>query len=177
MNHNGERVLPSMARDPVYGRAYYLAHKSDYLRWGREWRLANPERARELAARQRATHRESRIAYMREWRLAHPYPRVRRIGSDPEKVKAWSASRSANRRARKLAAEGRYSPQEWLDKCALLGNVCVYCGEAKRLEADHKVPISRGGSNDITNIVPACRSCNARKSTKTAREFLGLVAA
>ena len=30
------------------------------------------------------------------------------------------------------------------------------------------------GSNDISNIVPSCKSCNLRKGRKTDREFLGL---
>lgn len=69
-----------------------------------------------------------------------------------------------------------HAVQEWLDKCALLGNVCIYCGEAKPLTVDHKIPLTRGGTNNIENIVPACASCNSRKGTKTAREFLGLSA-
>lgn len=32
---------------------------------------------------------------------------------------------------------------------------------------------ARGGSNDISNIVPACRSCNSRKGARTIDEFLG----
>lgn len=41
---------------------------------------------------------------------------------------------------------------------------CAYCGRrGGRLTRDHVVPRSRGGTDRIANIVPACRSCNSKK--------------
>ena len=37
------------------------------------------------------------------------------------------------------------------------------------------VPLARGGSNLIANILPACRSCNRRKRMKTEEEFRALL--
>ena len=78
----------------------------------------------------------------------------------------------ANRRARKSGNGGSHTLQEWREKCALFANLCAYCGEPKPLQRDHRVPLTRGGTNDIDNIVPACASCNASKHTKTDREFI-----
>ncbi len=41
---------------------------------------------------------------------------------------------------------------------------CAYCGaETDRLQKDCMLPISRGGRYTLTNVVPACGSCNASK--------------
>jgi 5-methylcytosine-specific restriction endonuclease McrA len=40
---------------------------------------------------------------------------------------------------------------------------CAYCGAAGPLQKDCMLPISRGGRYTVSNVVPACRSCNASK--------------
>ncbi len=45
---------------------------------------------------------------------------------------------------------------------------CVTCGlkisaGIRGLQADHKVPLSRGGSNDLINWQPMCNNCNVGK--------------
>jgi 5-methylcytosine-specific restriction endonuclease McrA len=76
-------------------------------------------------------------------------------------------ARVRTRRARVANAEGSFTHEEFLELCALYGNRCLCCGEQKPLEPDHVTPISRGGTNDITNIQPLCSTCNKRKHAKT----------
>lgn len=58
------------------------------------------------------------------------------------------------------------------DLVAIWGHQCAYCGVGDvNLAIEHITPLARGGSNDITNLTLACRSCNSRKATKTAAEF------
>lgn len=50
---------------------------------------------------------------------------------------------------------------------------CAYCGtaaEAADLHVDHIVPTSRGGTDEITNLITACSSCNLGKSNKLLDE-------
>jgi hypothetical protein len=51
------------------------------------------------------------------------------------------------------------------------GHACVYCGADKPLEGDHIVPLSRGGSNALTNLATACRPCNLSKASSTPEEW------
>jgi hypothetical protein len=43
------------------------------------------------------------------------------------------------------------------------GYRCLLCGSDGPLEVDHKTPLSRGGSNEETNLQTLCRECNRRK--------------
>jgi len=52
---------------------------------------------------------------------------------------------------------------------------CTYCGKGYpnvKLEVDHKIPLSRGGTHDYSNLTTACRQCNSTKSYKTEKEFI-----
>ena len=47
-------------------------------------------------------------------------------------------------------------------------NMCLYCGNRFQevwLSRDHVHPISRGGEDSWTNVVTACKRCNARKGS------------
>ncbi len=53
------------------------------------------------------------------------------------------------------------------------GNLCMYCGHefrASNLTRDHVIPLSRKGKNRWSNVVAACRHCNARKGNRTPEE-------
>jgi 5-methylcytosine-specific restriction endonuclease McrA len=54
---------------------------------------------------------------------------------------------------------------------------CQYCHRwqlelrpRECLTRDHLVPLSRGGTNDWTNVVTACSSCNTRKGNRLPEE-------
>jgi hypothetical protein len=52
-------------------------------------------------------------------------------------------------------------------------HTCAYCGDvlpSSRLEMEHVTPRSRGGAYSWTNLVAACRHCNARKDSRTPEE-------
>jgi len=72
-------------------------------------------------------------------------------------------------KARKLMAEGNFTPQEWQAIKEKYNLMCLCCKQKEpfiKLTVDHIVPLSRGGSNWISNIQPLCFSCNGRKFTK-----------
>lgn len=51
---------------------------------------------------------------------------------------------------------------------------CAYCGcelTLKTMQADHIHSLYTGGSNELDNYLPACRSCNFYKDTMTIEAF------
>ena len=56
---------------------------------------------------------------------------------------------------------------------------CAYCGMElgfDSFQVDHVVPLRSGGKDEISNMLPACRSCNHYKSTLTVEQFRAAVA-
>lgn len=76
---------------------------------------------------------------------------------------------------------GAHTEAEWWALVRAVQRRCHYCGveasltnarsHPRHLEQDHLIPLSRGGSDAIDNIVVACRGCNLDKGTMTADEY------
>ncbi|UEM08088.1 DUF1376 domain-containing protein (plasmid) [Skermanella rosea] len=49
---------------------------------------------------------------------------------------------------------------------------CTYCSsEELPLHCDHIVPLTRGGTNDLSNLTTSCRPCNTSKGARTPEEW------
>lgn len=150
------------------GKAWYRKNKEKVRLKGRAWRLANKERARRTRKEWRAANAERHRATNRSWRLAN-LDKIRARKKNPLR----SLINVQRRRARKKSAAGKATVEQWAARSAFHGNRCVYCGRSGKLTIDHAIPLSRGGANWPSNLVPACKSCNSRKHDKTYFEFVG----
>jgi 5-methylcytosine-specific restriction endonuclease McrA len=106
---------------------------------------------------------ESVRAYCARWRARHPeYNRQRQrdwIARRREHVNAYNRGR----RQVRLGAPGcGVTKEQWFALLELADDRCVYCG-APATAMDHFLPIAGGGAHDVSNIVPACKSCNSSK--------------
>lgn len=83
-------------------------------------------------------------------------------------------ARAARRRRRRyLAADNDLTGEQWVSIRLAWAGACAYCGEVSdNLQRDCVLPLSRGGRYTITNVVPACRSCNASKSNEEVTRWL-----
>jgi 5-methylcytosine-specific restriction endonuclease McrA len=55
---------------------------------------------------------------------------------------------------------------------------CAYCGKMtspKTFQADHALPVARGGKSEWVNLRVACKACNGAKGDQTEREFRELL--
>lgn len=86
-----------------------------------------------------------------------------------EKNKDYITALSQIRRTRIRGAGGSFTAEEWKQVKHDADYRCLCCGRQEpeiKLTADHVIPVAKGGSSNIDNIQPLCRSCNSKKSAK-----------
>lgn len=81
----------------------------------------------------------------------------------------------ATKRRRKALVAGaivaHFTPRDWLRLQIRFDYRCAYCGIRAPLSMDHVVPIVRGGTHSVGNILPACTSCNCHKQARFITEW------
>jgi 5-methylcytosine-specific restriction endonuclease McrA len=119
--------------------------------------------------------KDSRSQYRKtdEYRQLERQRNTRRLQT-PERREFLRIS-ACNRRARKRAAEGSFTKG---DVALMLKNQkgrCWYCQKdiSVGYHVDHRVPLSRGGTNWPSNLVLACPHCNLSKHDKLPHEWNG----
>lgn len=82
-------------------------------------------------------------------------------------------ARFARRRKKRMArVEHDLTAEQWIALTEAWGG-CAYCGATdKPLQRDCVLAISRGGRYTLSNIVPACGSCNASKCNEEVTGWL-----
>lgn len=165
--------------------------KACYLR---QYKAQNKDRWAEYHKEYEEKRRGSRVEYTRK-KSAESYCRNRdkvlaRSKEQYQKnktrrravAKVWDVAHRQNKRqawkrwfSRKRAntPDGKgLTVKEWTAILGAYNYRCAYCGrQGVELTQDHVIPVSRGGADSQSNVVPACRSCNCQKSDKTPEEW------
>jgi hypothetical protein len=58
----------------------------------------------------------------------------------------------------------------WIQAIRKCGGACWFCGR-EAITIDHATPRSKGGTNEMWNLLPACVYCNNLKGDATVRQF------
>jgi 5-methylcytosine-specific restriction endonuclease McrA len=172
-----------------YNASRYAQNPEKWKQRKRQWRIENPGRDAEVARLRYVETREKLREYKRTWRLKNIQAQLKRErarrAKNPSRYRAtfskWQRANTdkcraiANRRRARLR-DGRsvgVSSENFREMCEASGWRCWYCLVfSKVLQREHIVPISRGGQDELFNVVPACASCNARKGSKLLSEWL-----
>lgn len=146
-------------------KAYHARHPGKRDAWDKAYYAAHREEIAAKRAMRRAAVKDDRSAYSKAYRAANREKIAARtkiyVEANREKVRA-----NARRwHARKKANGGQHTVDEWHALCAWFGNVCLCCGTSM-FGKDHVVPLSNGGTDNITNLQPLCKPCNSTKSDK-----------
>jgi 5-methylcytosine-specific restriction endonuclease McrA len=70
---------------------------------------------------------------------------------------------SVRRRTLKNNAINTLTKLQWEIALDFFSNTCAYCGKVDKLTVEHFIPLSTGGSTELCNIIPICKSCNSSK--------------
>lgn len=138
-------------------KKYQEDHKEQIAEYQKSWAEDNGERMAIHKRNHYDLNPEKVIARSKKW-----------AEQNPEKVKAAKAGNRRKRRAAKHLSQGSFTAEEFEELCGRYGDKCLRCGSTEAaLEADHVVPLTKGGSDDISNIQPLCGPCN-RSNTESA---------
>jgi len=113
-------------------------------------------------------HKIKRNAYKREWRKTDENGREYNRKYRREKPHVYAAKEQ--RRRTRLKNNGVYLVTE-KEMQKMYASKCFYCKVADATTVDHVVPIAKGGTHSIGNLLPACRPCNESKKAKLLIEW------
>lgn len=141
-------------------REWRETNRDHIAQYRKRYYTENAERCRKTSRRIYRANRARYAASNRTWRL-----------NNPERYK----EKQHRRRARVTGAGGSYTRQDIQLQMKAQGGNCWWCGKPMKGEyqIDHRIPISRGGSNYPENIVLAHSWCNQSKKDKTPAEYMG----
>ncbi len=124
----------------------YEKNKPRYFQYAKNWSLRNAERVKEMRKRYKKAHPELSLHYTNKRRAI-----VAGVTFDDSAKQFYAFVRS----------------QKTIS--------CAYCNkivEGKKAHVDHVLAISKGGAHVASNLRATCQTCNLKKSTKPAHEFI-----
>lgn len=157
---NRLKYLADLENNRQKHREYEQLHADERRSRYKRWLANNPGKRIEYDHRYNDKHREKVNAANRRSSKIHRETRRRNVNAYRSRARALPATLTCN---------------EWDAIKAEWGFACAYCGKSiwdldHRLQQDHVIPVKQGGGYTATNIVPACRSCNARKNARTPEQ-------
>jgi hypothetical protein len=101
------------------------------------------------------------------------------LRKDPDTILCVSCNKKAASLARNRIRDFKdrmftaiaYDDQSAATLLAILDEPCTYCGSTEAITIEHRMPLIRGGTNELSNLAAACKSCNSRKQDLTEEEY------
>lgn len=172
------------SRDPerfkAQAKQYYEKNKDHVKSSVSEYQQRNAAIIKKKKAEKYASlsSEEKHFLSVKRWKRWEDNPNLKQQAYEKAKIyrernKALVRAHKANYSASKKQAEGNATGEQIAFLHILQEHKCFYCEEEYTdYHVDHMIPLSRGGTNDISNLAIACPSCNLRKHAKMPWVFL-----
>ena len=162
----------------AYGTKYYNEHPEKEKARHKKYRDEHKEEKKAYGKKYYKKHRKEKLEYSKKYYEEHPEEekarnkKWKKENKDKPEFKEKRKAIDHKRRARINGNGGSYTIEEITKLRKETKGICKgwkrephYVGD-KNLTIDHRIPLSRGGYNDIRNIQLLCFSCNSSKGAK-----------
>ncbi len=161
-------------RARAYRRKNLLSVRAYHRRWTNRWYRTHQTEARRKLKKYRRLNLQKWRAYDRRFYRTKLKTDPKWVAKRRARGRLWAKRnplkqrhRVAVYRARKMGARGSHTVEQWMSVVRLHSWKCFYCGKRlnhKTLTKDHRNPLSKGGTDFVRNLVPACKPCNSGKA-------------
>lgn len=106
--------------------------------------------------------------YLKEWKINNKEQINEYRKNNKEKLKA----KNHKRRTLKQNSGGSYTVEQWNESLKYFNNKCAYSGKPmEQVSVEHIIPITKGGTSYIWNIIPCEAILNYSKQDKDLLEW------
>lgn len=129
------------AAQKARSKAYYEAHKEQYSKWGKQWRLMNADKVRERSHLYWEKNKSRLTAQYREYRK-----------QNIEEIRRYDRLRSRKNKEQKRGYYRIYHQKA----VGSLGKSCQICGENRVIDVAHIIPRRFNGNGAPGNLLYLC---------------------
>lgn len=140
-----------------YQKDYYQNNKEQLKKNKKEYRKSNKEEI----------NKHQRIYYQINKKQINEYQKKYRKNN-----KEYFKTTKQKRRTLKQNSGGSYTVEQWNEALKYFNNKCAYSGKPmEQVSVEHIIPITKGGTSYIWNIIPCELSLNKSKNNKYLLEW------
>lgn len=149
-------------------KEYVEKHKEKYADYQKKYYIENKEKKEAYIREYYKENKDKVLSQCKSYRDSHKEEKSKKDSDYKKNNKEIVKNHFHTRRARKNNSGGRFTKKEILEMFLSQENKCniCKCDISIKYHVDHIRPISKGGSNFISNIQLLCPPCNLRKGDK-----------
>lgn len=157
--------------DAKWQKQYREAHKEIVSKWNKQYKEKHKEYTKQYVKQYNKTHKEYFAKYHAKYHTKYKEIICERSRQYSKKNRDKRNILNQYRKSKERKLSYTLTNEQWKRIKQCFNNECAYCGRTLKLTQDHVIPLSKDGEYGVSNIVPACGSCNSSKHDKDFKEW------